>query len=72
MSSETAAGGGIHKRRTTLNDGEEDVDPVVAQLGQRCAKLYIQLEECLGENDRDWRKCQKGRGCLTVLWTAEH
>lgn len=60
MSSESAPGG-VHKRRTSVNDQEEDLDPIVAQLGQRCAKLYIQLEECLGENDRDWRKCQKGR-----------
>lgn len=21
--------------------------------------IYLRLEECLGENDRDWRKCQE-------------
>ena len=23
-----------------------------------CALPYFKLEECLGEHDRDWRKCQ--------------
>ena len=34
----------------------DDDDGLINQQG--CAKLYLQLEECLGEHDRDWRKCQ--------------
>lgn len=30
----------------------------VAKLGP-CAKFYLRLEECLGENDRDFAKCQQ-------------
>lgn len=64
-------------------DELSDEDPQVAQLGS-CAKLYLALEDCLGEptsersprslvffcslpdvfipvgeNERDWRACQK-------------
>jgi len=45
-----------HKRYTTSTEAD-DVDPLVDQQG--CGKVYAELEECLGENDRDWRKCQK-------------
>ena len=42
-----------------------DIDPMVDQQG--CGRLYAQLEECLGEHDRDWRRCQSElkafRGC---------
>ena len=24
-----------------------------------CGAVYLALEECLGEQDRDWRKCQR-------------
>lgn len=34
----------------------DDDDGLINQQG--CGKLYLQLEECLGEHDRDWRKCQ--------------
>mmetsp|Transcript_10226 Transcript_10226/g.18461 ORF Transcript_10226/g.18461 Transcript_10226/m.18461 type:complete len:83 (-) Transcript_10226:152-400(-) len=39
-------------------DQEEDdfIDPLVDQQG--CGKVYAALEVCLGDNDRDWRKCQ--------------
>ena len=29
---------------------------------QGCGKVYAQLEECLGDNSRDWRACQAGAG----------
>jgi hypothetical protein len=32
----------LHKRRTQPDDSE--VDPVVAQLGEDCSKLYAKLE----------------------------
>jgi len=42
------------------DDQDEDVvEKVIKQVG--CSKLYYKLEDCLGENDRDWRKCQEGR-----------
>jgi hypothetical protein len=34
----------------------DDDDGLIDQQG--CGKLYLQLEECLGEHSRDWRKCQ--------------
>lgn len=43
-------------QRLTQPDAEE-VDPLLEQTG--CAQPYTALEECLGENDRDWTKCQK-------------
>lgn len=36
---------------------EEDEDPYVTQLAG-CSQVYLQLETCLGEHDRDWTKCQ--------------
>lgn len=35
----------------------EDDDDLINQQG--CGKLYLVLEECLGEHERDWRKCQQ-------------
>eukprot|EP00241_Pyramimonas_parkeae_P013599 CAMPEP_0114256630 /NCGR_PEP_ID=MMETSP0058-20121206/18273_1 /TAXON_ID=36894 /ORGANISM="Pyramimonas parkeae, CCMP726" /LENGTH=72 /DNA_ID=CAMNT_0001371245 /DNA_START=301 /DNA_END=522 /DNA_ORIENTATION=+ len=45
-----------HHARITTGEEDEDIDPMVDQQG--CGKVYAMLEECLGENDRDWRKCQ--------------
>lgn len=33
-----------------------DVDELVQRSS--CAKEYTALEECLADNNRDWRKCQ--------------
>ncbi|EFN57841.1 hypothetical protein CHLNCDRAFT_143287 [Chlorella variabilis] len=44
----------LHQRITVADD--EEVDPLLEQTG--CVKPYTALEECLGENDRDWTKCQ--------------
>ena len=41
----------------SLGETPPDDDPYVAQLG-RCATLYSELEECLGENKRDLTRCQ--------------
>ncbi len=46
----------LHQRLTSPDD--EGEDPLLAQTG--CAAPYTRLEECLGEHDRDWTKCQKG------------
>ncbi|GAQ90591.1 hypothetical protein KFL_006590040 [Klebsormidium nitens] len=47
----------VHKRRTTGEEDDDDIDPMVDQQG--CGKVYAKLEECLAEHDRDWRQCQK-------------
>ena len=33
-----------------------DIEDMIEKTG--CSKQYYRLEECLGEHDRDWRKCQ--------------
>lgn len=33
-----------------------DVEAIIA--AHPCSDLYAKLEVCLGEQDRDWRKCQ--------------
>lgn len=42
---------------TRKSEEIQDDDPYVSQLGV-CAKLYSELEECLGNHNREWRKCQ--------------
>lgn len=42
----------MHKQRTS----KDWIDPQTDQQG--CGKVYAQLEECLGDNSRDWRACQ--------------
>ncbi|KAK9830072.1 hypothetical protein WJX72_009597 [[Myrmecia] bisecta] len=44
-------------QRSTSGEEDEDIDPLVDQQG--CGKVYAKLEVCLGENNRDWRACQK-------------
>lgn len=34
-----------------------DIDRMIEASG--CSKQYFALEECMGENDRVWSKCQK-------------
>lgn len=36
---------------------EEEEDPYVTQLSE-CSDIYLKLETCLAEHDRDWRRCQ--------------
>ncbi len=49
---------GLHKgSNTTARQTEEvDIDGMIQKSG--CALPYFKLEDCLGEHDRDWRKCQ--------------
>jgi hypothetical protein len=42
MQQSNSASEELHKRRTQPDDSE--VDPVVAQLGEDCSKLYAKLE----------------------------
>eukprot|EP01039_Chlorochromonas_danica_P000374 gene374-406_t len=47
----------VHGKFNKTNKGEEvDISAMIDHSG--CAQIYYDLEECLGENDRDWRKCQ--------------
>ena len=50
MAARAATGGGCDRE-----GGDED-DPIIYQDG--CGQFYGLLEECLGENGRDWRRCQ--------------
>ena len=36
--------------------GEVDIEEAIDRSG--CSLDYYRLEECLGEHDRDWRRCQ--------------
>mmetsp|Transcript_26940 Transcript_26940/g.75923 ORF Transcript_26940/g.75923 Transcript_26940/m.75923 type:complete len:85 (-) Transcript_26940:321-575(-) len=60
---------GHHTRRTASSAVEEDdeIDPFVDQQG--CGRVYAKLEECLGENDRDWRLCQREVAALKECYS---
>ena len=46
----------LHKGSKSLTSGAMSIDEMIDQSG--CSKVYAMLEECLGENNRDWKKCQ--------------
>ncbi|CAM9921865.1 unnamed protein product [Hapterophycus canaliculatus] len=37
--------------------GEVDIEEAIDKSG--CSSVYYRLEDCLGEHDRDWRRCQE-------------
>ena len=41
---------------------DPDDDGLTNQQG--CGQLYLKLEECLGEHERDWRRCQEELGAF--------
>ena len=45
----------LHKGSASVHK-EVDIDDMIDKSG--CSKIYFELEECLGENDRKWSKCQ--------------
>jgi hypothetical protein len=45
-----------HRTRSPRDEGDEDDDPQVAQLGP-CRAAYLRLEDCLGEG---------GEGMLSI------
>jgi hypothetical protein len=45
--------------RCTPNADLENVDGKTDPIKATCAEVYEQLELCLAENQRDWRKCQE-------------
>eukprot|EP00897_Mesotaenium_endlicherianum_P006001 jgi/Mesen1/5429/ME000027S04801 len=48
----------VRPRKEADHTEEEDDDPSIKQL-QNCAPLYMKLEDCLVETNRNWRACQK-------------
>ncbi|KAG9457481.1 hypothetical protein H6P81_001989 [Aristolochia fimbriata] len=55
-SKEDKDGDNVKRSPLHQNDADED-DENVKQL-QECSKLYLSLQDCLAENDRNWKKCQ--------------
>lgn len=47
---------GQHQGSKSEFSGEVDIEEAIDRSG--CSKDYYKLEDCLGEHDRDWRKCQ--------------
>jgi hypothetical protein len=45
----------MHMGSKTVSD-TVDIGDMIEKSG--CNDIYGVLEECLGEHDRDWRKCQ--------------
>jgi hypothetical protein len=48
--------GNFLKNREDGEKAELDIQEMIDK--SKCADIYHKLEECLGENDREWRKCQ--------------
>ena len=50
----------LHKGAAGAASGTEgsdlDIEDMIEKSG--CSSTYYELEECLGEHDRDWKKCQ--------------
>ncbi|KAF1326750.1 hypothetical protein FI667_g8186, partial [Globisporangium splendens] len=47
---------GLHAGSQSDFGDDIDIDAMIEKMG--CAQDYYKLEECLGEFDRDWTKCQ--------------
>ena len=45
-----------HLGSKMITSAEVDIGDMIEKSG--CNDRYSELEECLGEHDRDWRKCQ--------------
>ena len=46
----------LHKGSKSEFGGSVDIEGMIEASG--CSIEYFKLEECLGEYNRDWRKCQ--------------
>jgi hypothetical protein len=57
----------VHMGSKTTSDSC-DISDMIDKSG--CAAPYYQLEECLGENDRNWTKCQQEVKALQVCNAA--
>jgi cytochrome c oxidase assembly factor 4 len=47
---------GLHAGSKSDFGSDVDIDDMIEKMG--CSKDYYKLEDCLGEHDRDWTKCQ--------------
>lgn len=47
---------GLHAGSKSDFGEDMDIDDMIEKMG--CSKEYYRLEDCLGEHDRDWTKCQ--------------
>lgn len=47
---------GLHAGSKSDFGADIDIDDMIERMG--CSKDYYKLEDCLGEYDRDWTKCQ--------------
>ena len=56
----------LHKISSEGSGSREEVDIEAMITRSGCSKIYYDLEECLGEHDRDWRKCQREVRALKV------
>lgn len=64
-----------HKGSKSDFGGEVDIEEAINRSG--CSLEYYQLEECLGEHNRDWRRCQEqvptcSRRCYCTIPFAGH
>ncbi len=47
----------VHGKASRNSKGEEvDIGTMIDRSG--CGEAYYKLEDCLADNERDWRKCQ--------------
>ena len=51
-------------------DATHDEDDEDQTLTKGCALHYVALEECLGENARDWRQCQREMKAFKACFAA--
>ena len=50
--------------KTVAANEDVDIEDMIETSG--CSDIYMKLEECLGEADRDWRKCQVEVGTTSL------
>lgn len=61
---------GIHKGSAGARRSDDvDIDGIIEKSG--CSVTYFALEECMGEHDRDWRKCQEAVKALRSCSQAQ-
>ncbi|WMV10353.1 hypothetical protein MTR67_003738 [Solanum verrucosum] len=46
-------------RPTVHQDDADEEDETVKQLNE-CSSVYLSLQDCLINSDRNWKSCQKG------------
>lgn len=54
-----------HPGAVTTKEGV-DIEAIIEDTG--CKEAYEKLEVCMGENERDWRKCQTEVHSFKKCW----